>query len=145
MASSWLWKMNPSGYLSFCIQIIRVISIMVSHIAGNSTICSAACSDQQQRNIKSRYNWKSGLPLQRASNAASFSMPYQYRQTSNIRRTFTDNKTVDHSDVVGAAPVGAAPTTSSFSTYHLASLDWANTTARQDQKHSSFRICCDLY
>ena len=26
------------------------------------------------------------------------------------------NKIVDHSDVVGASPVGAAPTTSSFST-----------------------------
>ena len=30
------------------------------------------------------------------------------------------NKIVDHSDVVGASPVGAAPTTSSFSTQHLA-------------------------
>ena len=39
-----------------------------------------------------------------------------YRQVSNIRRTFTGNKFVDHSDVVGASPVGAAPTTSSFST-----------------------------
>ena len=39
-----------------------------------------------------------------------------YRQVSNIRRTFVDNKIVDHSDVVGASPVGAAPTTSSFST-----------------------------
>ena len=41
-----------------------------------------------------------------------------YRQISNIRRTPTSNKTVDHSDVVGASPVGAAPTTSSFSTQH---------------------------
>ena len=39
-----------------------------------------------------------------------------YRQVSNIRRTLVDNKIVDHSDVVGASPVGAAPTTSSFST-----------------------------
>ena len=39
-----------------------------------------------------------------------------YRQVSNIRRTFAGNKLVDHSDVVGASPVGAAPTTSSFST-----------------------------
>ena len=35
------------------------------------------------------------------------------------------NKIVDHSDVVGASPVGTAPTTSSFSTYFLASMDWA--------------------
>ena len=40
----------------------------------------------------------------------------QYRQVSNISRTLVGNKIVDHSDVVGASPVGAAPTTSSFST-----------------------------
>ena len=39
-----------------------------------------------------------------------------YRQVSNISRTLVGNKIVDHSDVVGASPVGAAPTTSSFST-----------------------------
>ena len=39
-----------------------------------------------------------------------------YRKTSKIRRTFVGSKIVDHSDVVGASPVGAAPTTSSFST-----------------------------
>ena len=39
-----------------------------------------------------------------------------YRQVSNIRRNLVGNKIVDHSDVVGASPVGAAPTTSSFST-----------------------------
>ena len=39
-----------------------------------------------------------------------------YRKTSNIRRTLAGNKIVDHSDVVGASPVGAAPTASSFST-----------------------------
>ena len=40
----------------------------------------------------------------------------QYCKTSNIRLTLVDNKIVDHSDVVEATPVGAAPTTSSFST-----------------------------
>ena len=39
-----------------------------------------------------------------------------YRKTSNIRRILVGNKIVDHSDVVGASPVGAASTTSSFST-----------------------------
>ena len=39
-----------------------------------------------------------------------------YCQISNIRRTLVGNKIVDQSDVVGASPVGAAPTTSSFST-----------------------------
>ena len=41
---------------------------------------------------------------------------WQYRQVSNISRALVGNKIVDHSDVVGASPVGAAPTTSSFST-----------------------------
>ena len=39
-----------------------------------------------------------------------------YRKTSNISRTLAGNKIVDNSDVVGASPVGAAPTTSSFPT-----------------------------
>ena len=36
---------------------------------------------------------------------------------------------VDVSDVVGASFVGAAPPTSSFSTLHMASVDWAKTIA----------------
>ena len=47
----------------------------------------------------------------------------EYRQVSNISRTLVGNEIVDHSDVVGASPVGAAPTTSSFSTKHLAFND----------------------
>ena len=39
-----------------------------------------------------------------------------HRKVSNISRTLVGKKIVDHSDVVGASPVGAAPTTSSFST-----------------------------
>ena len=39
-----------------------------------------------------------------------------YRKTSNISRTLVGNKIVDNSDVVGASPVGAAPTTSLSST-----------------------------
>ena len=39
-----------------------------------------------------------------------------YRKVSNISRTLVGNKIVDHSDVVGASPVGAAPSTSSLST-----------------------------
>ena len=38
-----------------------------------------------------------------------------YHKTSNISHTSLGNKIVDHSDVVEASPVGAAPTTSSFS------------------------------
>ena len=39
-----------------------------------------------------------------------------YRKISNISRTSVGNIIVDNSDVVEASPVGAAPTTSSFST-----------------------------
>ena len=49
-------------------------------------------------------------------NALDLQRNIKYRQVSNIRRTLVGNEIVDHSDVVGASPVGAAPTTSSFST-----------------------------
>ena len=58
-----------------------------------------------------------------------------YHQTSTISHTLVCSKIVNHSGVVGASPVGAAPTTSSFSTYHLASMYWTKTTTRQDDKH----------
>ena len=39
-----------------------------------------------------------------------------HRQTSNISHTLVGNVIVDNSDVVGASPVGSAPTTFSLST-----------------------------
>ena len=39
-----------------------------------------------------------------------------YRKTLHIRHTSVGNKNVDHLDVVGALPVGAVLTKSSFST-----------------------------
>ena len=68
-----------------------------------------------------------------------------YRKIYHISRTLVGNKIADNSDVVWASPVGAAPTTSSFSTQHLASMDGAKTTARLYKKHLNFRIWCDLY
>ena len=62
-----------------------------------------------------------------------------HRHISNIRSTSVGNKLVDHSDA------GAAPTTSSFLTKHVASMGWANTTARRDKNHLSFLIGCGLY
>ena len=49
---------------------------------------------------------------------------FMYSQNSNISHTLVGNKIIDHSDAVGASPVGAVPTTSSFSTQHLAWTDW---------------------
>ena len=53
-----------------------------------------------------------------------------YRQTSNIRCILVGNNIFDHSDVLGASSVGAAPATTSFST------------ARWDEKDLSFGIWC---
>ena len=55
------------------------------------------------------------------------------------------NKIDDHSDIVVAPPVVAASTTSSFSTYHPASMDWEKTAARRDEKYLRAGIGCDLY
>ena len=67
---------------------------------------------------------------------------YMYRQTSNIRFTLVGNKIGDHLDVVGASPVGTAPTTSSFSTWHPASMDWAKATATWNENHLIIDIWC---
>ena len=61
-------------------------------------------------------------------------------KTSNIRRTPVGNKIVDHSDVVGASPVGAAPTTSSFLTLHLPSRDSAKTATRKYENVLRFGV-----
>ena len=68
-----------------------------------------------------------------------------YHKTSNIRCTFVGTKIVDYSDAVGALPVGTAPTTSSFSTYRLAALDWTKPITRRGEKHLSVGIWCALY
>ena len=67
-------------------------------------------------------------------NDVSFVIAVEYCHTSNISRTFVGNKMVDHSDVVGASPFGAAPTTSSFST----SIYCTKTTARWDWETYKF-------
>ena len=61
-----------------------------------------------------------------------------YHQISNTcrRHSLVDNKHAYQSDVLGTSPVGTAPTTSSFPTLHLVSMDWR----RKDKKHSSFGI-----
>ena len=69
----------------------------------------------------------------------------KYPQTSNICGSLVGNEIVDHLDVVGAKPVSAIPTTSSFSTEHLASMEWEKTTAWRDEKHLNSGIWCNLY
>ena len=62
-----------------------------------------------------------------------------------ISRTLVGNKLVNDSDVVGAPFVGADPSTSSFSTEHLTSMDRAKTSPWWDEKHWSFGIWYSLY
>ena len=68
-----------------------------------------------------------------------------YRQTSDKSHILVGKKIVDPSNVVGASPVSAAPITSSFATWNLASMDWAKATTRRDEKHLSFWIWCVWY
>ena len=88
------------------------MSIKASQITGSKTVYSAAFFKAAIKGeICSLLVPHEGNPLtiidsQRAS----------YHKISNISGTLVGNKIVDHSDVVGASPVGAAPTTSSLST-----------------------------
>ena len=66
----------------------------------------------QHSNNKDNTNYTPYLALMGELWGANF----QYCQISNIIHTLVGNRIVDHSDVVGASPVGAAPTTSLFTT-----------------------------
>ena len=93
---------------------------------------------QWQRSLKSfLMEDKDSCILQLVPRASFTNM--DYHQTSNRKHIFVGNKIVDHTDVAGASPIGTAPTTSSFSTQHLASMDWAKTTARRHEEHLSLR------
>ena len=58
-----------------------------------------------------------------------------YRRASNISHTFVGTKIVDHSAVVGASPVGAAPTTSSS---RRNTQNWENAVKIFENKMLSF-------
>ena len=74
-------------------------------------------------------------------------IPAEYRETSNIRRSLIANKLVDHSDVVGASPVGAVPTSIVILdlTPDFNEIEKKKTTGRLDEKHLRFGVWCDLY
>ena len=63
-----------------------------------------------------KFTFKLALQITNTNKMNSFGIHQHYRKTSNINRTLVGNNIVDNSDVVGASPVGAAPTPSSFST-----------------------------
>ena len=132
---------NSRHILSMCRKTKITYMLYVSHWL-NSYLVTYDLTQIQKHEPRTTYT-RSIL-----SNGKTQTMNYlylHYRQVSNISLTLLGNKIVDHSDVVGASPVGAAPTTSSFLTQHLASMDCAKTTARGDEKRLSFGSWCVLY
>ena len=91
-------------------------------------------------NIMWRAQWKNCTYKRHSETGELWGVYCRYCQIFHIGRTLVGNKTVDHSDVVGASPVGPAPTTSSFSTEHPTSMAWAKTITRRDEKHLRFGI-----
>ena len=61
---------------------------------------------------------------------------HTYCKVSNIRRTLVGHRIVDHSDVVGASPVGAAPTTYSLSLNTW--LQWIGQRQLQDETRNIY-------
>ena len=59
-------------------------------------------------------NHSSAQNIATSAEGALIILSNNHRKTPNISCILVGNKIVDHSDVVGASPVGAAPTTSSF-------------------------------
>ena len=88
-----------------------------------SALCTVACNNPPGHTFINRVSEEGkkwfNSPLMAACKQRTHLLPSHvkmsiYRQVSNIRCTLTDNKIVDHSDIVRASPVGAAPTTSSL-------------------------------
>ena len=82
------------------------------------------CSTSRAReHFRISYDWKLILTSfvwvnpEKTLSSRSLYFIMSYRKISDISHTLVGNKIIDHSDVVGASPVGAAPTTSSFSTW----------------------------
>ena len=67
--------------------------------------------------LQVQIDYKSALVLTQGNNLGWYlNKNFMYRQVSNIRCTLVGNKTLYHSGVVGASPVVATSTISSFST-----------------------------
>ena len=135
----WKWRLPNSGHFvssSMCQGQFSVISTTWSTLLAANERRGYLCGSNWLSVCQQDVNTLKGPGFQRhegpdlirrflseykllmTSNKGSISFIIfkPYRKTSNISRTLAGNKIVDNSDVVGASPVGAAPTTSSFST-----------------------------
>ena len=110
---------------------ISTLTPLVTHFIWKESIPPEATATN--KNLRGNYMVYFYTPTYKTFNSISSLQCHDYPQVSNIRRTLVGNWIVDHSDVVGASPVGHAPTTTSL-TQHLASMDLAKTTARRERR-----------
>ena len=133
--SRWWWSL----FIVWCVRSPNAhVYILRSHEFVNAAVGHITTPVARMTHGKFFHSGSTTLP------ALESQTKIIYRKTSNIIRSLVDNKIVDHSDVVGASRVGAAPTTSSFSTWHLASRDSAKKAARQYENLLSVGIWCVL-
>ena len=94
-----------------------VLYLIQSHIHGSHHVNITQVRSVDE-NIQLSRSVKSSMTLRKQKILTSQEPVYKYKyhQTSNIRRKLVGNIVVHNSDVVGASPVGAAPTTSSLIT-----------------------------
>ena len=95
------WELDPEGKLkvsAVCLKLYLSCTFVI-------TVLPAAYQVMLDRR-RNELKWK---PMKKAS------LYKNWRQMCTKIRTLVGNAIVDHSDVAGASPVGAAPTTSSFS------------------------------
>ena len=124
---SALWRPKITGNSIVCWNVVHVNNIEIitgpqyCRIAMEIHLWLTKASDAKYVSMSWRYNEQPQtliiryLDVHPISNCCLSVLVVTYRQASNVSRALAGNKIVDHSDVVGASPVGAAPTTSSFS------------------------------
>ena len=130
----------------YSLPVLRIEEFVARYLFFFSTL-KCKCDGSDWFNMAAGHNVVVAKRIQtcqltkKATGCQPFNLSHHtYCQISNTSRTLAGNNLVDHSDVVGASPVSAAPTTSSCSTWHLASIDCAKTPARCDKNHLTFGI-----
>ena len=129
----WLHKRQWKKSENICQHWVRLFTIIIINMSLNDSFgmgpvilvaISRTIIKVPYQTSTLRLIWRSGtmaadglVPhITKSSPGMMLNIQHHYRQVSNIRCTLVGNKIVYHSDVVGASPVGVAPTTSSFST-----------------------------
>ena len=111
--SAWLMLYCVLSCVCSCLVMVYFTHILQGYLTGTGAIIpwGQCINSEEHHSIEKYYN--QNTTKQNKTMCIVYGM---YRKTSNISRTLVSNKIVDHSDVDGASPVSAAPTTSSFST-----------------------------